>query len=68
MGLRVTSVAGEDGAAFTPAGRSAADLLPWREPGQGFLGLDVQPDGKGTPSEHRAANALIRLADVGLLG
>ena len=36
--------------------------------GRGFLVFDVQPDGKGTPSEHRAVNALIRLAEVGLLG
>jgi hypothetical protein len=36
--------------------------------GKGFLVFDMEHDGKGTASEHRAVNALIRLAELGLAG
>jgi hypothetical protein len=36
--------------------------------GRGFLVFDTEHDGKGTASEHRAVNALIRLVELGLVG
>lgn len=36
--------------------------------GKGFLAFDVEHTGEATAGEHQAVNALIRLADLGLLG